>query len=51
LKARIEQAASHEQLSVNAWLGRVATAALRQPERKPQIRGGRVGDKYTGWAR
>jgi hypothetical protein len=51
LKARIEEAAGREQLSVNAWLGRVASAALDRPQRPARRRSGQVGDNYTGWAR
>jgi hypothetical protein len=53
LKAGIEQAASRERLSVNAWLVRVAAAALARddPDRRPPQRGGRIGEAYTGWVR
>jgi hypothetical protein len=53
LKTAIEQAASRERLSVNAWLVRVAGAALAAGEggRGPRPRGGRVGQAYTGWVR
>ncbi|RZS31160.1 ribbon-helix-helix CopG family protein [Herbihabitans rhizosphaerae] len=47
LKARIEEAAGREGLSVNAWLVRVAAAAL-EPER-PRRSGGGIGQQYTGW--
>jgi hypothetical protein len=52
LKARIEQAASAEGLSVNSWLVRAASAGLgradsaRRRERRP-----RGAQRYTGWAR
>jgi hypothetical protein len=51
LKASIEEAAAKEGRSVNAWLGRVASAALRQPgiEPAPVQRGGRGAQRYTGW--
>ena len=49
LKAGVEQAASRERLSVNAWLVRVVAAALTQ--REPGRRGGRTGDAFTGWVR
>jgi hypothetical protein len=51
LKAAIEQAAAHERLSVNAWLVRVAAAALAQDgdEPRPRPRGRRVGQSYKGW--
>ncbi|GAA3758931.1 hypothetical protein GCM10022225_50460 [Plantactinospora mayteni] len=53
LKARIEESAGRERLSVNAWLVRVAAAALEQddPGRRPARRGGVLGQSYTGWAR
>jgi hypothetical protein len=53
LKAGVEQAASRERLSVNAWLVRVAAAALARddPDRRPPQRGGRIGEAYTGWVR
>lgn len=52
LKAGIEQAASREHLSVNAWVVRVTAAALarEEPGRRPP-RGGRTGDAFTGWVR
>jgi hypothetical protein len=50
LKAGVEQAASRERLSVNAWLVRVAAAAA-QDDRGPRQRGGRIGQAYTGWVR
>jgi hypothetical protein len=51
LKAGIEQAAGRERLSVNAWLVRVAAAALAHDERRPPQRGSRMGQGYTGWVR
>jgi hypothetical protein len=52
LKARAEQAAAAERLSVNAWLVRVIATALSpgDPDHRPQ-RGGRIGQGYTGWVR
>jgi hypothetical protein len=54
LKPRIEEAASREGLSVNAWLVRALSAAL-QPE-GPGGRSGwredpKGGRRYTGWVR
>lgn len=46
LKARIEAAAAAEGLSVNAWLGRAAAAAVA-PERSTH----RGTQRYTGWVR
>jgi hypothetical protein len=51
LKAGVEQAAGRERLSVNAWLVRVAAAALARDDRRPPQRGGRLGQGYTGWVR
>ena len=53
LKAGVEQAANRERLSVNAWLVRVAAAALAHDDsdRRPRQRGGRMGQAYTGWVR
>src|SRR2546423_1282621 len=54
LKARVEQAAPREGLSVNSWLVRAAAAAVERadPDRR---RGGprpsRRTQRYTGWAR
>ncbi|MCC5480772.1 toxin-antitoxin system HicB family antitoxin [Streptomyces sp. NPDC059680] len=52
LKARAEEAASREGLSVNAWLVRAVSAAVeggtrpRTPERAQA-----VGQSFTGWVR
>lgn len=53
LKARIEQAASREGLSVNAWLVRAATAALEPPppNRPSEQRAPWGAQRYTGWVR
>jgi hypothetical protein len=51
LKTGIEQAASRERLSVNAWLVRAVAAALATDDRPPRQRGGRIGQGYTGWVR
>jgi hypothetical protein len=53
LKAGVEQAASRERLSVNAWLVRLVASAVARGDRDgPQRqRGGRVGEAYTGWVR
>lgn len=53
LKARVEEAAAGEGLSVNSWLVRAAAAALerggpgRRGERRPPL----GAQRYTGWAR
>ena len=49
LKAGVEQAASRERLSVNAWLVRATAAALT--DHRPPPRGGHIGQAYTGWVR
>jgi hypothetical protein len=49
LKAGVEQAASRERLSVNAWLVRVVAAGVAPYARRPRQRGGRTGQAYTGW--
>ena len=53
LKAGVEQAATRERLSVNAWLVRTIAAALARddPDRRPPHRGGRIGEAYSGWVR
>src|SRR5262245_47495504 len=53
LKARIEQAADSEGLSVNAWLVRAAGAALERsgPGRRRERRTAGGPRRYTGWAR
>jgi hypothetical protein len=54
LKARVEEAAGRERLSVNAWLVRAATAALTSDERgapQPAPRTARGGQSLTGWVR
>jgi hypothetical protein len=53
LKARIEEAAAAQGRSVNAWLVRAASAALR-PTAQPSPPGAasgarRSGQRYTGW--
>jgi hypothetical protein len=50
LKARIEEAAGRERISLNAWLVRAAAAAVQQAGR-PSHRSGPVGEHFTGWVR
>jgi hypothetical protein len=53
LKARVEQAASSEGLSANAWLVRAAAAALEAPSpgRRRERRAPRGSQHYVGWGR
>ncbi len=53
LKARVDQAAAAEGLSVNAWLVRAAAAALNraEPSHGPERRGPKGPQSFTGWAR
>ena len=51
LKTRIEEAASREGLSVNAWLVRASTAAVQAGDRPRTSRAPLGGQRYTGWAR
>jgi hypothetical protein len=52
-KARVEQAAGNEGLSVNAWLVRAAAAALepKDPDRRDSRRVPMGGQRYRGWVR
>lgn len=49
LKARIEEAAGNEGRSVNAWLVRAATAALRPQTPSPATDRGRSTQHFSGW--
>jgi hypothetical protein len=51
LKSRIEDAATRDGLSVNAWLVRAATAAVRGDPTGPDRRAPRGGERFTGWVR
>ena len=53
VKARVEQAAADEGLSVNAWLVRAAVAAVERtgPTRRPEQHTAQGAQRYTGWAR
>ncbi|MFF2271923.1 histidine kinase [Agromyces sp. NPDC058136] len=57
LKARVEEAAARDGLSVNTWLVRAVGQALEQPTRvpnqqaQPASRGARGGERLTGWVR
>jgi len=53
LKARVEQAAAIDAVSVNSWLVRAATSALERGDRSrgPVRTTSRSKQRYTGWAR
>lgn len=55
LKVAIEEAAAKEGRSVNAWLVRVAAAALQQRDRDQRLElrgsGKRTRQRFTGWVR
>ncbi|WP_374986595.1 hypothetical protein [Streptomyces fradiae] len=52
LKARAEEAAGREGLSVNAWLVRAVSAAVDGGARpRPAERTRNVGQSFTGWVR
>ncbi|MGW0505147.1 toxin-antitoxin system HicB family antitoxin [Micromonospora sp. NPDC003241] len=51
LKARVEQAAAEEGLSVNSWLVRAIGTALEPKTRRAAKRDTRGGSRFTGWAR
>ncbi len=51
LKARVDEAASADGLSVNTWLVRAVAAALQPKQRRSAQRALRTGDDFAGWAR
>ena len=51
LKARVDEAATADGLSVNTWLVRAVAAALQPKERRSAQRTLRTGDNFAGWAR
>ncbi|GAB3497963.1 hypothetical protein [Amycolatopsis cihanbeyliensis] len=53
LKTAVEEAAGKEGRSVNAWLVRAASSALRSQDRapRPERPGKRAPQRYTGWVR
>jgi predicted transcriptional regulator len=51
LKARVDEAASADGLSVNTWLVRAIAAALEPKQRRATQRTLRTGDNFAGWAR
>jgi hypothetical protein len=51
LKARVDEAASADGLSVNTWLVRAIAAAVQPKQRRSTQRALRTGDNFAGWAR
>jgi predicted transcriptional regulator len=51
LKARVDEAAAADGLSVNTWLVRAVAAALQPKQRRSAQRSLRTGDNFAGWAR
>lgn len=51
LKARVDEAAAADGLSVNTWLVRAVAAALAPKQRRNAQRTLRTGDNFAGWAR
>jgi len=51
LKARVDEAAAADGLSVNTWLVRATAAALQPKQRRSAQRTLRTGDSFAGWAR
>jgi len=51
LKARVDDAAAADGLSVNTWLVRAVAAALQPKQRRSTQRALRTGDNFAGWAR
>lgn len=51
LKARVDEAAAADGLSVNSWLVRAIAAALQPKQRRTAQRKLRTGDNFAGWAR
>ena len=51
LKARVDDAALTDGLSVNTWLVRAVAAALEPKQRRAAQRTLRTGDSFAGWVR
>lgn len=51
LKARVDDAAAADGLSVNTWLVRAVAAALQPKQRRSAQRTLKAGDNFAGWAR
>src|SRR5471030_224671 len=50
LKARVDEAALADGLSVNTWLVRAIAAAVQPKQRRSEQRTLRRGDNFAGWA-
>ena len=51
LKAKVDEAAAADGLSVNTWLVRAVAASLQPRQRRSAQRSLRTGDSFAGWAR
>ena len=51
VKARVDEAAAADGVSVNTWLVRAIAAALEPRQRRATQRTLRTGDNFAGWAR
>lgn len=51
IKARVDEAAAADGLSVNTWLVRAVATALQPKQRRSAQRTLRTGDNFAGWAR
>lgn len=51
LKARVDEAAAADGMSVNTWLVRAIAAALQPKQRRSTQRTLRTGGNFAGWAR
>ncbi len=51
LKARVDEAAATDGVSVNTWLVRAIAAAVQPKQRRSEQRTLRRGDNFAGWAR
>ncbi|WP_440710898.1 histidine kinase [Herbiconiux sp. YIM B11900] len=51
LKARVDEAAAADGLSVNTWLVRAVSSGLQPKQRRSAQRSLRTGDDFAGWAR
>lgn len=51
LKAKVDEAAAADGLSVNSWLVRAIAAAVQPRQRRSAQRSLRTGDNFAGWAR